>query len=80
MRNISSVSRNALIPGWNKARGLKPTKKPEDVDFDVEEFNTEPFEQPIDVSDDEKEPNPPQKNNKSKLQTSIIHTFSSKVI
>ena len=61
--SISSVSRKTLISSWNKSRGLRPTKKPSDVDeveneliklklLDLDEFD----DQTIEVSDHENEP------------------------
>ena len=58
------MSKNVLILSWNKARGLKQTEKPSDVDEHKDEFNKselleqeEANEYPIEVSDDENEPN-----------------------
>ena len=62
MNSISSVSRSALYSSWNKARGLKPTEKPSNVNEDEDELIKlklleieEPDELPIEVSDDENE-------------------------
>ena len=81
-----SVSRNALISSWNKARRLEPYKNPSDVDEDVDGFIElellelgEPDEQSIEVSGDENDPIPPKKINKNLNQTSITR-FLSKVI
>ena len=63
MDSIWSVKSNALISNWIKACGLEPTEKSSDLDEDeLIEFELlqlkEPDKPPIQVSDDEIEPNP----------------------
>ena len=73
------MSRNALISSWNKARGLKTIEKPSDVDEDEDNLIElellelkEPDEQPLEVSDDENEPNP---TNIINIKTNLNYTL-----
>ena len=53
--SISSVSGNALMSSWNKARGLDPIKKQSDIDgYEVKFIMLEflELEEPDEVSDD----------------------------
>ena len=69
------------MSSWNKARGLKPTEKPSDVDDDEEQLILlelleleDPDEQPFEVSDDESKPDPPEEINK-KNDSNLNHKF-----